>query len=441
MDFEAQAREDVEQVRREGLESLERGVARGRVIVFVTLAVLAGGIVGLRKENPSPWAAIVFTVDTLYALAILLWVRRTKDRPRWSVTVIAHLDPLVITASAILLRMWVHDDHLVHGLPLPAWFDTYCLAPVFMLLLYLGCTRVTGAVSRAMLGVVTMALYGVAIVRDVGEFMPPQVLAMLFVGAGGLFGALASNRIVDLLNRQARLTLLRRYVPQTLVDRVSDDSIDPKKLMVPQSLEVTMLVADLRGFTAISEKLTPEAVVEMLGEYHTAMLGAVDASGGIVDKFLGDGILVVFGLPARPDAAPPLDQGAAAAVQCAAAMLFRLGALNEKRRTEGREPLAMGIGIHTGPVVAGTIGAGGRREFTVIGDAVNTASRLEGLTKSAQSPVLVSGATVSRLGGIGGGVASSLRELEPMPIRGKAEPLRVYALDRGSGLLRVPRTA
>ena len=133
--------------------------------------------------------------------------------------------------------------------------------------------------------------------------------------------------------------------------------------------------------------------------------------------------LVVFGLPVG-GAGPP-DHGATAALACARGMLGRLAEHNQERAARGLLPLQMGIGIHTGPVVAGNIGVPGRRmEFTCIGDAVNTAARLEGLTKETGAPVLVSAETASRLG-----PSERLRELAPLSVKGKSEPLRLYALE------------
>jgi adenylate cyclase len=118
------------------------------------------------------------------------------------------------------------------------------------------------------------------------------------------------------------------------------------------------------------------------------------------------------------------DCGAQAAIACAREMLTALAEHNHDRASDGAPPLRMGIGIHTGPVVAGNIGAPGYRlEFTVIGDAVNTVSRLEGLTKEAAVPVLVSAASVERLPS-----SQGLRELPPLYARGKEQAIRVYTL-------------
>ena len=131
----------------------------------------------------------------------------------------------------------------------------------------------------------------------------------------------------------------------------------------------------------------------------------------------------MFGMPGV-DGVGPSDHGATAAVACARGMLKALEAVNAGRASQKLQPLAMGIGIHTGSVVAGNIGAGQRLEFTVIGDAVNTASRLEGLTKEAQCPGVVSAETAALLASTHG-----LRALPPMHAKGKSQALALFALD------------
>jgi adenylate cyclase len=148
------------------------------------------------------------------------------------------------------------------------------------------------------------------------------------------------------------------------------------------------------------------------------MLEQIDRFGGSLDKFIGDGSLVVFGLSGGAE-----DVGAQAAVDCAQAMLDALEGLNAQRAESGLPPLRMGLGLHTGTVVAGNIGAPGRRlEFTVIGDAVNTAARLEGATKALGRPLVISQTTVARLRDPAG-----LTELPPVQLRGREEALRVFA--------------
>jgi adenylate cyclase len=152
------------------------------------------------------------------------------------------------------------------------------------------------------------------------------------------------------------------------------------------------------------------------------MLEVIDRHGGSLDKFIGDGTLVVFGLPAGQ--AAPTDAGAGAAVACAREMVDALESHNADRAANGLPPLQMGIGVHTGKVVAGNIGAPGRRlEFTVIGDAVNTAARLEGATKALGCPVVISRATVDRLERPDGLVA-----LAPVELRGKQAALEVFGV-------------
>lgn len=155
--------------------------------------------------------------------------------------------------------------------------------------------------------------------------------------------------------------------------------------------EVCLLFSDIRGFTTLSESLPPEEVTRLLDRYFSRMVTAIHAHGGTLDKFMGDGIMAFFGAP------QPRDNPCADAFAAAKAMLAALAEFNRELEAEGRPPLAIGIGLNYGAAVVGYIGAADRHEYTAIGDAVNAASRIEGLTKEAGYPLLASRAVMERL--------------------------------------------
>jgi adenylate cyclase len=186
----------------------------------------------------------------------------------------------------------------------------------------------------------------------------------------------------------------------------------------------TVLFSDLRGFTAIAEGMAPAEVVATLNEYFSDMTDWVRACGGFVDKFMGDAMLVVFGLFDRADADG--SRAAADAIRCAIGMQDRLAALNAQRQAAGQWPLAVGVGIDSGDVLAGTIGAEDRLEFTVIGDTVNVASRLQEVGKLRDARLLVSETTYQLARS--GGVAPSLVAIDTVPLRGRRGAVRVYGV-------------
>jgi adenylate cyclase len=187
--------------------------------------------------------------------------------------------------------------------------------------------------------------------------------------------------------------------------------------------EIAILFADIRGFTALSEGRLPYDVVFILNRYFAAMGRAVESAGGRVDKFIGDGIMALFGV------SDEIAGGCRAALAAARLMSLRLVELNEALRAELSEPLRIAIGIHAGPAIVGEMGYGSATTITAIGDSVNTASRLEGLAKEYGAELVVSGEIVARTGiDLLGG-----RQVD-IEIRGRQERLSVVVFDRASDL-------
>jgi adenylate cyclase len=187
--------------------------------------------------------------------------------------------------------------------------------------------------------------------------------------------------------------------------------------------EIAILFADIRGFTALAEGRLPYDVVFVLNRYFSAMGRAIESAGGRVDKFIGDGVMALFGIESGPQA------GCREALAAAGLMSERLAELNLSLRAELDRPLRIGIGIHCGPVIVGEMGYGKAAAITAIGDAVNTASRLEALTKDYDCELVVSDETVGRAG-----LDFSEFPRHEIEIRGKRDMLAVTTFDRAADL-------
>jgi adenylate cyclase len=202
-----------------------------------------------------------------------------------------------------------------------------------------------------------------------------------------------------------------RYVAREVVEEILKD---PEQLVLSgEQREVTVLFCDIRGFTPLAERLTPDQVVSLLNEFYTLMIETTFKHDGTLDKFLGDAVMAVFGAPiAHPD-------HAIRAVKTALDMRSGIAELNEQRALEGKEPIRVGIGVSLGEVVAGTVGTEDRMEYTVIGDSVNLAARLESNAKAGC--ILISHRTYERV--------KDLVDVVPLghlKVKGKEEEVEVY---------------
>jgi adenylate cyclase len=178
--------------------------------------------------------------------------------------------------------------------------------------------------------------------------------------------------------------------------------------------EVTVLFSDVRGFTSLCEGQSPKQVLSLLNDYFSAITAVIEANGGVVDKFIGDAVMALFGAPvAQADSAER-------ALRTAFGMEQALVKVNADFAARGLPPLAIGIGINTGKVVAGNMGSPSRLNYTVIGDGVNLASRLEGLTKQHGATIIVSEACARAAPGF------TYRELGVVQVKGRQEPVRIF---------------
>jgi adenylate cyclase len=246
-----------------------------------------------------------------------------------------------------------------------------------------------------------------------------MVNSLAYQAAMFLENALLAKKVAaELLTRER----FSRLLSPNLAQKVVSGELDVKQ-GGDQLGECTVFNSDIRGFTRMSDGAVPQQIVDMLNEYFELMVDCLFKYEGTLDKFMGDGIMAMWGAPvSHPD--DPIRS-----VQASLEMMDVLGQLNRKRISRNEQPLAIGIGIHTGPLVAGYIGSPKALSYTVIGDTVNTSARLCGIAEAGQ--IIVSEATAARLGN-----RFEMQELPPAKLKGKERPLRVYDVKGERGVAR-----
>ena len=388
---------------REALSN-ERKLAYVRAVVVVISTVLdvvvyffPEPLIG--KESVSPTIALFATGASILSVALLLLLRHRRAG-RW----LPWLQVVVPLFDGVLLGSFITNIHPVLGQTQPMILTN--ITAFCCLLAVSGGMRLR---RRSVMLTTAVALVNFAYASVLFNL---DVAIALFA-AFTIFGTgFVARWMADIVRRQiqneAGRMMMQRFLPKPVVEAAFETPME--LLQQPRLCHVTIMVTDLRNFTHFAENLAPVEVLGFLNNLQGFQSAMVEAHGGWVNKFMGDGMLAVFG---APDPLP--DHGRKA-----------LGAaLDILQNVHQVSPLAVGIGLHSGTVVAGCVGRGSRLEFTVIGDTVNVASRLEALTKQEHCPLLMSQTTVQNLDRNVDAISLGIRQL-----RGRDDQLEVFTLQR-----------
>jgi class 3 adenylate cyclase len=321
-------------------------------------------------------------------------------KAQWHLNVGGKLMLLMISAAAVPIAA-------LTALRLDPWQTTQVFIYFGVTFVLLGYAQ-TRMIRRSVFGPVREVLEGMKRLRSGDLDFRVDVRSADEVGRLGA----GFNQMVEGLKQAERIkNTFGVYVHPRFVEELAAGKLE----LGGELRTATVLFADIRGFTPMSERLPPTEVVAFLNRYLDLMVEAITEHGGTVDKFIGDGIMAGFGAPLS------LGDDARHAVKASLAMLARLDQWNAERKARGEAPVEIGIGLHTGEVVAGSIGSARKMQYTLIGDAVNTAARLEQLTKELGARLVVSQQTLDRLNG-----KATVKPHGAREVKGKREPIQVY---------------
>ena len=379
----------------------ERKVAYIKVWVIL-ISFILDAIVFLFPQKligePSmpPTVAMVSFTAFLISFGFLMLLRH-----RYSWQWFSRLQIVIPLFDGLLLALFITNIHRVLGESNPQIITN--VTALCCLLAMTGAIRISRQAS-----VITTILGCFNFVYATWLFQLNNAVSLfaLFTILGtGLLGMLNSNIVHRQGKNEAGRLLMEQFLPANVVEAAFESPM--QLLEEPRIFDVTIMVSDLRSFTQYSEKLEPREVFEFLNELQGLLSSIVERHGGWVDKFMGDGMLAVFGAPKM------LDNHALQALAAAQEILAHVDRVS---------PLPVGLGLHSGPIVAGCLGRSGHLEFTAIGDTVNVASRLESLTKEMGYALLISHTTQQHLTDV------PLRSLGKKPIRGRDETLEIFHL-------------
>jgi adenylate cyclase len=395
---------------------------RGAIAIgFISLFAVARP-----AELPSHFVAIVNIGIGSYLLlgvAAYLLARPRLFRP-WMAAPFFALD-LVVYVGVLIAAARAFDVSLAEAAALP---------PFLFIFILLALTAMRYSVWAVALQVVGIVLIGAAwtLAETIGLVAPrpnefagaPLVFSpeanffrLFMIAATGIILVLTARRtrrlLVDAITVTRRTENLSRYLPKAVAQRAAEQGIEALHRGRIQTAAV--LFADIAGFSALAERIEPEALGALLGELRGIQRQAIERHGGVVDKYIGDAVMAVFGVP------EPAPDDAKRALAAAVDMRDSIAAWNADRTRAGQPVLRVGIGLHYGDVFAGAIGDDQRLEYATLGDTVNVAQRVEGLTRTLDTPLLATREAFEAAGAD----PATWESLPPQPVRGRSEPVAV----------------
>ncbi|MCU0849592.1 MAG: adenylate/guanylate cyclase domain-containing protein [Spirochaetes bacterium] len=401
-------------------------IAAVPIFINANVSIMGGNIAGVFVNSVAFLVYLLFTLGHTFILA-----RRWDRLNRVFGYMVIGVDYAIFTT--ILLLWWQIESPDNYSYHLKNQTMLYYLFPIIITVFQFRILYVVFSISLFMLLYGSFLAYGLhvgletttnwreyilgpgVILADVFTTKPAIFLCIAISIAYAIFRSIRMVRRIGIIETQK--ASLSRYFSPALVSEITNN---PDIIMAGKRCNVTVLFCDIRGFTSMAEGMTPMELNDFLSDYRKRLTGAVFANGGMIDKYIGDAIMAVFGIP-HPS--PASGQDSRNAVAAAIDMLSCLEELNRERSIEGKTTIRVGIGIHTGEVFAGNIGSEGQIEYTVIGDVVNTASRIEGLCKEFSASMLISQ-----------DVFNETREmikaemLPPVSIRGKGKQITIYRI-------------
>ena len=400
-----------------------RNARRVNLLRMLTLSLLVGRVALLIILDLPVGFVELLPGITYWVIAVGLWFagRASDSIARRLILAIS-----IVDMPAISVLQWVGVQSVVRGDVTVSGVTglTVAMAGTAPYLLLIALAMLSLHRWQVVVSAVVAAVCLAALQLEVGA--PAFVLSwsLIVVLAMACVCWYAVTRTLGLVNdvsqEHLRRSRLLRYLSPQVARMVQEAG---QEISAGRSCTVTILFNDIRDFTAMAEVMDSQEVVRQLNEYHAAMAKTVFEHGGTLDKFLGDGFMAYFGAPiAQTD-------HAARAVACALAMQERLAELNRMRLGRGQPTWRVGIGVHSGAVVLGDVGSPEQCDCTVVGDAVNVASRIEQLTKTYDASVLVSHQTR-----VLAGEQFTFAAAPEVQVKGKSQPLQTYVPGRLNGV-------